>query len=205
DSWRLLRGFAILGILAVTLPIFGDMLNFEPDAHMRQGAPVGVALFGANPGANEAAGATPTVPPSGGFTRTQHQPEVPLIVPPDLVPGPIAGSYVTDGALAIGRPWAAHPPTGGGRTLSVNLPAPWTGGLRDYATIDIYLPPGYDAGTQRYPVIYEPHQPLWAWEQGMHATSLLDELIRTGRIPPSIVIFIGQYGGPYPDSECADS
>ena len=89
--------------------------------------------------------------------------------------------------------------------MSINLPAPWTGGLRDYATIDVYLPPGYDSGTQRYPVIYEPHQPLWAWEQGMHATSLLDSLIRSGDIPPAIVVYVGQYGGPYADTECADS
>ena len=89
--------------------------------------------------------------------------------------------------------------------MSVNLPAPWVDGLRDYATIDIYLPPGYDSGSQRYPVMYEPHQPLWAWEQGMRVTALLDTLIRNGDFPPQIVVFVGQFGGPYADSECADS
>jgi enterochelin esterase-like enzyme len=79
------------------------------------------------------------------------------------------------------------------------------GGIQNFATVDVYLPPGYDAGTQRYPVIYEPHQPLWAWQQGMHVVSLLDSLMRSGTVPPEIVVFIGQYGGPYPDSQCADS
>jgi S-formylglutathione hydrolase FrmB len=39
----------------------------------------------------------------------------------------------------------------------------------------------------------------------MHIASLLDDLVRTGAIPPEIVVFVGQYGGPYADSECADS
>jgi enterochelin esterase-like enzyme len=54
-------------------------------------------------------------------------------------------------------------------------------------------------------VIYEPHQPLWAWEQGMHVVSFLDSLIRSGKFPPQIVVFVGQFGGPYADSQCADS
>jgi S-formylglutathione hydrolase FrmB len=115
------------------------------------------------------------------------------------------GSFVTAGALNPARPWAGHAPTGGGRTFSVDLPAPWTGGNRDTATLDVYLPPGYDSGSRRYPVIYEPHQPLWAWEQGVHVTSLLDSVIRSGEVPPEIMVFVGQNGGPYPDSECADS
>jgi len=170
------------------------MLNFDPDVHMIKGGPAAVALFGgpdqgANPAPNVLAASPGAVPG----------------IPADLVTGPVAGSYVTAGSLSSARPWSAHPPAGGGRTYSVNLPAPWTGGLTNHATIDIYLPPGYDSGTARYPVIYEPHQPLWAWEQGLHISAVLDNLIRTGSIPPEIVVFIGQYGGPYADSECADS
>ncbi len=214
----------VLAVLAVTGPLFGDMLNFDPDAHMRQGAPAGVSLFGgtdaggggtASGGSGTTAGGGAAAPtdspgPSGAAPtaigpRRSPDPTSPLVIPSDLVAGPVEGSYVTANALGTDRPWSTHPPTGGGRTLSVNLPAPWTGGIRDYATIDIYLPPGYDGSSGRYPVIYEPHQPLWAWEQGMHVVSLLDTLIRSGEIPPEIVVFVGQYGGPYADSECADS
>jgi enterochelin esterase-like enzyme len=222
-SHLLVAGLAV-AILAVTLPVFGDMLNFDPDSHMRQGAPAGVSLFGGNPGGDNggtAAGGAGTgtggtgttvdtgtgasASPDAGGTHHSPTPTSPLVIPASLVAGPVSGSYVTAGVLGTARPWAKSPPQGGGRTLSVNLPPPWTGGIRDYATIDIYLPPGYDQGTQRYPVIYEPHQPLWAWEQGMHVSSLLDTLIRSGAMPPEIVVFVGQYGGPYADSECADS
>ena len=223
----LVAGLAV-SLLAVTMPVFGDMLNFEPDSHMRQGAPPGVSLFGGNPNGDPSGGAAgdgsgagpetaalapspaveggvPGLPAGASGPRRSSDPANPLVIPRNLVPGPVAGSHVTPGVLAAGRPWASQPPTGLGRTTSINLPPPWTGGIRNYATIDVYLPPGYDAGTQRYPVIYEPHQPLWAWEQGMHVTSLLDTLIRGGDIPPEIVVFVGQYGGPYADSECADS
>jgi enterochelin esterase-like enzyme len=215
---------ACVAVLAVTLPVLGDMLNFEPDAHMRVGGPAGVALFGDGSAASATASAPAAAPsasvpgPSSGAmagTHSHHGSGTsavtpasapgPLVIPRDLVPGPVAGSAVTANALATTRPWTTQPPAGNGRTFSVNLPAPWTGGIHDYATIDIYLPPGYDNGTQRYPVIYEPHQPLWAWEQGMHVSSFLNDLIDTGAMPPEIVVFVGQYGGPYPDSECADS
>ena len=217
--WAASRAAAAIGIVVLvglTLPIFGDMMNFEPDAHMRTGGQPLVGLFGGTsdgstptpgPTAVGSAAPSPGLAATGGGRRgpAYADPSGPLVIPADLVPGPVAGSFVTPNALATGRPWAAQVPTGGGRTVSVRLPAPWTGGLQDYSTIDIYLPPGYDAGTQRYPVIYEPHQPLWAWEQGMHVTSLLDEVIRSGAVPPEIVVFIGQYGGPYADSECANS
>lgn len=213
DVGRLAGGFLALALLLVTLPVFGDMLNFEPDAHMRSGAQPGLALFGGpDAGGPAASAAGPGGPgysagPGSSTASGTILPVAsePLIVPSDLVRGPIPGSAVTANALATIRPWAANPPAGGGRVFSVNVPAPWTGGIRDYATLDVYLPPGYDTGTRQYPVIYEPHQPLWAWNQGMHAPSLLDTLIRTAVIPPEIVVFVGQYGGPYADSECADS
>ncbi len=191
-------GAAILVVilLAVALPIFGDMMNFAPDVHMRRDAPAQVGLFVPGSATGSAAGA------SSGPASTRAS----VLVPPaDLVPGPVPGSLVTAGALSTARPWAANPPTGGGRVYSVALPAPWVGGLTKHATIDIYLPPGYDKSTARYPVIYEPHQPAWAWQQGMHFTSILDDLIRTGAMPPEIVVFVDQYGGPYADSQCADS
>ncbi|MHB8397449.1 MAG: alpha/beta hydrolase [Candidatus Limnocylindrales bacterium] len=195
DLPKVAAAILVVVLLVVSLPIFGDMMNFDPDVHMRRAAPPQVGLF--VPGSTSGGGAA-----NSGATSTRASV---LIPPADLVPGPVVGSLVTAGALSTATPWSAHPPSGGGRTYSVNLPAPWVGGLTDHATIDIYLPPGYDKSTARYPVIYEPHQPLWAWQQGMHFTSILDSLIRSGAVPPEIVIFVDQYGGPYADSQCADS
>jgi enterochelin esterase-like enzyme len=216
DLGRIGATAVALVLLVVTFPILGDMLNFEPDSHMRSGGPAGVALFGGSDGSTPSSAPTASAPVAGtvgpgGLGNARGAPPKanatpgPLVVPPDLVPGPVSGASVTAGVLATSRPWATTVPRGGGRTLSVNLPAPWTGGTQSFATIDIYLPPGYDAGTRHYPTIYEPHQPLWAWQQGMHVVSLLDDLIRSGTIPPEIVVFVGQAGGPYPDSECANS
>src|SRR5258706_5996770 len=150
----------IVAVLVATVPVVGDMLNFEPDSHMRSGGPPAVGLFGGssdavgNPGGAPGAPA-PTAPVVSAGTVTvpsrgasAHGPGAlpssePLVIPPDLVAGPVPGSWVTSASLSSARPWAANPPAGGGRTFSVNLPAPWTGGIRDFATIDIYLPPGY--------------------------------------------------------------
>ena len=206
---------ATVALLALALPTFGDMMNFDPDYAMRRDAPVDVGLFGTNDaGAGVSDGgpspvdlpgpAYPSASAAAGGPAGAHG--VGLLAPPaDLVAGPLLGSFVSPGALSSERPWAAHPPTGGGRSYSVDLPPPWVGGMSDHATIDVYLPPGYDSSTARYPVIYEPHQPQWAWDRGMHFSSVMDTLIRSGTIPPEIVIFMDQLGGPYPDSQCADS
>ena len=39
----------------------------------------------------------------------------------------------------------------------------------------------------------------------MELPSVLDSLITSGTIPPQIFVFAGSGGGPYPDSECANS
>ena len=88
---------------------------------------------------------------------------------------------------------------------TVTLPGPWTGGIRDTIAIDVYLPPGYDASQARYPVFFVAPQDIATWDQGMRLPSVLDALITSGAIPPEIVVFANQFGGPYPDSECANS
>lgn len=122
-----------------------------------------------------------------------------------LVAGPLPASLMTPGAVSASRPWSSSRPTGHGRRMTVFLPAPWTGGSRSAIAIDVYLPPGYDAGAGRYPVVYEVPYGAGTWNQGMQLTSVLDGLIRSGAIPPAIVVFADQFGGPYPDSECANS
>jgi enterochelin esterase-like enzyme/uncharacterized membrane protein YgcG len=198
-------------IVAAVLPVFGDMLNYDPDVHMRQDA-VGVpALFGSSAGGSgvgasgSAAGSATgggTDPSGGGAAGT---PVAASTYPAGLVAGPLTGSLVTPGAVSSARPWTTSLPTGHGRVTSAALPAPWKGGIRNTIGIDVYLPPGYDHGSARYPVIYEAPDAVATWQNGMRLPGVLDSLITSGAIPPEIVVFVSDFGGPYADSECADS
>lgn len=190
----------VIGVLAVTLPVFSDLVNYSPDSHMVQGAPLtgGLAPGGGTP--------APTVPPGassspGGPTASAAA----SALPAGLVAGPIAGSLVTPGILSSARPWAAHPPSGTGQVTRVTLPAPWTGGISSTANVDVYTPPGFGSGSTRYPVLYEAPYGIESWSKGVDIASLLDRMITTGQIPPMIMVFASTYGGPYVDSECADS
>jgi enterochelin esterase-like enzyme len=87
----------------------------------------------------------------------------------------------------------------------VQFPAPWTGGTSGVANATIYLPPGYVAGERRYPVVYEVPWNLAYWDSSVQLPAILDGLIDGGEIPAEIVAFVSLHGGPYPDSECADS
>jgi S-formylglutathione hydrolase FrmB len=215
---RLPWAAAVLGtiaLVAVSLPVFGDMVNFAPDAHMRRDVP-GVAGTvdgslspSATPSDSGTAGVSPA-PPSGsgpvatGGTAGSASPSVTLL--PDLVPGPVPASLITPGVVSAARPWASAAPKGQGQVQSHTLPAPWKGGTSNSISIAVYLPPGYDrARSTGYPVVYALPRDVRYWESGMQLPSLLDALITRGAIPPTIVIFASDVGGPYPDSECADS
>jgi enterochelin esterase-like enzyme len=197
-----------LAVVLAVLPYFGDMLNYDPDVHMRQDA-VGVpALFDPSAGSG-AAGSLPgtgagggTGASSGGGTGT---PVASSTYPASLVAGPLPGSLVTPGAVSSARPWATSLPTGHGRVTSIALPAPWKGGIRSTIGVDVYLPPGYDHGSARYSVIYEAPDSIATWQHGMSLPGVLDSLITSGAIPPEIVVFVSDFGGPYADSECANS
>ena len=89
--------------------------------------------------------------------------------------------------------------------MTVHLPAPWTGGKSSTATVEIYLPPGYDKGNARYPVFYEAPSTLGSWQNGMAFTTAMDGLMTSGYMPPAIVVFASTAGGPYVDAECADT
>ena len=188
-----------LALVAAALPVFGDMLNFEPDVHMRQDAVGAPGLLSPSTGSVPIGGANVS---AGGGTGSQA---VAPIYPPGLVAGPVPASLITPGAVSAARPWSSSVPSGHGRVSTVSLPAPWTGGIGSSIAIDVYLPPGYDAGAARYPVIFVAPQSIGTWEQGMRLPSVLDALITSGSIPPAIVVFANQFGGPYPDSQCANS
>lgn len=72
----------------------------------------------------------------------------------------------------------------------------------------IYLPPGYDAGRQRYPVLYLLHGApgkYTDWYQAAGIDQTLDALICTRRLRPMIVVLPDGNGGPYSDTEWANS
>ena len=182
-------------LVVATVPVFGDMVNFAPDVHMRSGR---AGLTGlAQTGGDAPATAGPTLPAD-------------VLTHPTLLPGaspaPGASSGPGHPVILAGRPWAAWKPSGQGTVVTASLPAPWTGGRAVSAPVDIYLPPGYDASTRTYPVIYElPTALVGAWANGMHVTGVLDTLIDGGMMPASIVAFVAMTGGPNPTSECANS
>jgi enterochelin esterase-like enzyme len=188
-------------VLAATLPIFADMVNYAPDVHMRRGAPVAAGLTG--PGVS---GATPASPaPSGGPGAVTVGTSVAPPLPSGLEAGPLPGALITPGAFSAARPWAAHPPTGTGQVSRITLPAPWTGGISSTANVDVYTPPGFGIGSTRYPVMYEVPYGIESWAKGVSIATMLDNLIGSGAIPPMMMVFASTYGGPYQDSECADS
>jgi enterochelin esterase-like enzyme len=88
------------------------------------------------------------------------------------------------------------------------MAAPWTGGRSRQANLAVYLPPGFKAsGKTRYPVIYEAPYGISSWTQPgrFDLPSAMDSLIAQHLVPPEIVVLLGTSGGPYLDSECANS
>jgi S-formylglutathione hydrolase FrmB len=195
----LATGAAIL-VAVVVVSVFGDLVNFSPDVHMLAGAPPQGGLVGgpSTPPPTPAATSHATGSAGPGSSPTSSA------AGSRMVPGPLPGSLVTEGALSSATPWAAHPPTGPSKIVSVSLPAPWTGGSST-AQVDLYLPPGYPEPGVRYPVVYQAPMTLQHWTSSMQLPSVLDSLITSGAIPPQIFVFAGSVGGPYVDSECADS
>ncbi|HEY4752234.1 MAG TPA: alpha/beta hydrolase-fold protein, partial [Candidatus Limnocylindrales bacterium] len=112
---------------------------------------------------------------------------------------------ITPGALSASRPWALHVPSGSGQITRITLPGPWKGGVSSTANVDVYTPPGFGSGSARYPVVYEVPWGLESWIKGISISAMLDTMITSGTIPPMLIVGASSYGGPYQDSECADS
>jgi enterochelin esterase-like enzyme len=203
---------AILALLVATMPMFGDMVNYTPDAHMRRGGTPVAGLADAGTGTHPSPGPQSSSPgagsPSGApdlSTRPSSAPDDPGHLPTDLANGPVPGSLITPGVVATSRPWAASIPTGPGQVTRIDLPAPWTHGSASVAIVDVYLPPGYATSRTRYPVLYEVPYAMPGWDTGVGIKSMLDNLIDSGAIPPMVVVFASEFGGPYRDGECSDS
>lgn len=190
---RLLRGPISVGIvltlLVVTVPVFGDMVNYTPDSRMLQGGAPPVGLIRGQPTASAApASNSPSAGPTPNLTQASPTPEP--------TPSPLPNE----------RPWLAWRPSGKGVVWIVNLPAPWRDNSGLTENVDVYTPPGYDShGTRRYPVLYEApfDYPLWA--SSVNISVALDTMIDRGTVPAMIVVFINAWRAPIYDTECANS
>lgn len=124
--------------------------------------------------------------------------------PTPSLPAPVSvgANEAPVGPISIGTA-SAH-----GRVLRMSMAAPWKGGRATQANVAVYLPPNFDpSGATRYPVIYEAPYGISTWSQP-HRFNLpraMDYLIGKHLIPPEIVVMLGTSGGPYLDSECANS
>lgn len=178
---RPLLAALVTAALVFAAPGFGDMVNISPDVLMLGGANgPGLAPGNSIPnfGPTLGAFATPTPAPTTG----RNSPT------PDL------------------SPWKAWRPSGKGRMVYLALPSPWKNAGGATEEVAVYLPPGYDvSGTQRYPTGYEASQLFSLWNSGIHVQAALDALIVGGSIPAGIYVFVHTWGGPYDDSECANS
>jgi enterochelin esterase-like enzyme len=194
---RPLAAVLILALLAVTGPVFNDMVNLAPDSLMLNGGNF-VPLAPGN--------ATPVVPvatvqatPTPAATPTPSSSSSELAI---ASPTPEPTAHASPGT----KPWLAWKPSGAGKVTRVDFFAPWNGGTADTVDVNIYTPAGYDSDpTRRYPVLYEAPTGLDLWGKGTGAISALDQLISSGEMPASIVVFINSSGAVYPDSQCADS
>jgi enterochelin esterase-like enzyme len=104
----------------------------------------------------------------------------------------VTGGLLTCVAGATAAP-SGRPPRGQGTITQASTYSPALKGTIDY---EIYLPAGYKKSATRYPTLYLLHgrgDSMTAWTQ---EKADLDQLIRTGKIPPVIVVM--------PDAPWAD-
>ena len=96
-----------------------------------------------------------------------------------------------------------------GQVLDATVPSPKLGRSLGYR---IYLPPGYDdprLATMRYPVMYLLHGAPGGerdWVDGASANQTADALIKSGTIPPIILVMPdGCLGDPHHDTQWGNS
>src|SRR5689334_16720905 len=68
-----------------------------------------------------------------------------------------------------------------------------TGGENPNRNISVYLPPGYEQSTQRYPVIYYLHGFLGTDHITSDMKSILDQAITKHKIRPYILVIADNY------------
>ncbi len=76
----------------------------------------------------------------------------------------------------------------------------WSGTLRKFRRLHVYTPPGYEAGSDRYPVFYLLHGASdsdHSWSSVGRAGFILDNLIAAGKAKPMIVVMPHGHTGPF--------
>jgi len=199
---RAVPAVLVLAILGITLPVFGDMVNYTPDVHMQVAGVVAASL---SAGAGAGAGQT-----ASGDPGQSQQSSVALMPTPSILPGSGSSTAASTGSsgkvIRTGTPWAAWRPSGRSNVTAIQFPAPWTGGTHSSVTVDIYTPPGYGTASRSYPTLYVvPWGIAGGWTTSVHIQQLLDSLITSGTIPAQVVVFASAMGGPFPNSECVNS
>lgn len=194
-AWRPLAVAIVVILLAIAVPAFGDMVNLSPDALMLNGGHHGLVPDYSIPNISPIAAATATQVPTPSMWASPSATESPTPTPTPRIT-----------AKPGTKPWLAWKPSGSGHIATVNMPAPWVGGTKSTSEIDIYTPPGYDPyGDRLYPVLYEAPTGLTLWNGGTGVLTALDDLIDSGAMPATIVVFIDSLGAPYGDTQCADA
>ena len=174
----------IVGLL-VAIPVAGQLLNYGPDSLMLAGGTGGIPLTGEGD-------SSASVPPAASASPSAR-----------ASARPAASSHPAAGAGHA--PWLAWRPAGSGTVVERTLPGPWIGGTSSVVHFEVYLPPGYEAGARRYPVVYELPWPISLYDHGAYIRPTLDGLMDSGQIPASIFVFVSSGGGPFVDNECVDA
>lgn len=196
---RSLRKPATLGAAVVLVAIAVGVGLATGPGHELTGALAGVPAGSAS-GASPATSAASSSPAQSGGTPDSSP------ATGSAQPSPIAATVALDGRPV--PPLTLAPTSAHGQIVRFALPAPWTGGRYTSASVAVYEPPNFDpSGRTRYPVVYEaPYGPsTWSQPNRFNLALTMDEMIAQHLVPPELIVMMGTSGGPYLDSECANS
>ncbi|MBK9137853.1 MAG: esterase [Verrucomicrobia bacterium] len=76
----------------------------------------------------------------------------------------------------------------------------WSSTLKKFRRLHVYTPPGYEAGTEKYPVFYLLHGAFDSdnsWSTVGRAGIILDNLIAAGKAKPMVVVMPHGHTGPF--------
>lgn len=83
---------------------------------------------------------------------------------------------------------------------AVSVVTYWSTTLQRFRRLHVYTPPGYETGTERYPVLYLLHGAFdsdASWSTVGRAGFILDNLIATGKAVPMVVVMPHGHTGPF--------
>lgn len=76
----------------------------------------------------------------------------------------------------------------------------WSSVLKKFRRLHVYTPPGYEAGSERYPIFYLLHGAFdsdHSWSSVGRAGFILDNLIAEGKAKPMVVVMPHGHTGPF--------